>query len=128
MFFVVATTSARTRVSICCTSSPGVPIWRDNAAENGLLAPSPSSATLPGAVAKAISVPAPELIILTRSVIGSYVWKRRGTIFVEGALVKDEHYVGASQVDAYVKALLSPASGWSIVREDDAEVLFQRKP
>ena len=45
LFLVVATTSARTRVSICCTSSPGVPIWRDSAAENGLLAPSPSSAT-----------------------------------------------------------------------------------
>ena len=32
-------------------------MWRDSAAENGLLAPSPSSATCPGAVANAISVP-----------------------------------------------------------------------
>src|SRR5258708_37442471 len=59
--FVGATTSARTRVNICCTSSPGVPMWRDSAAENGLLAPSPSSATCPGAVAKALSVPAPSV-------------------------------------------------------------------
>jgi hypothetical protein len=55
---VLATTSARTRVSICCTSIPGVPRWRESAAENGLLAPSPSSATCPGAVANAIRVPA----------------------------------------------------------------------
>jgi hypothetical protein len=34
-------------------------MWRDRADENGLLAPSPSSATCPGAVANAISVPAP---------------------------------------------------------------------
>jgi hypothetical protein len=34
---------------------------RDSAAENGLLAPSPSSATCPGAVANAISVPAPSV-------------------------------------------------------------------
>jgi hypothetical protein len=45
LFAVAVTTSARTRVSICCTSSPGVPMWRDSAAENGLLAPSPSNAT-----------------------------------------------------------------------------------
>jgi hypothetical protein len=55
LFLVLDTTSARTRVSICCTSSPGVPIWRDSAAENGELAPSPSSATWPGAVAKEIA-------------------------------------------------------------------------
>src|SRR3954469_24814776 len=61
LFLVVATTSARTRVSICCTSMPVVPMWRDSAAENGLLAPSPSSATCPGAVANAISVPAPRV-------------------------------------------------------------------
>ena len=36
-------------------------MWRDSAAENGLLAPSPSSATWPGAVANAISVPAPSV-------------------------------------------------------------------
>ena len=36
-------------------------MWRDSAAENGLFAPSPSSATCPGAVANAISVPAPKV-------------------------------------------------------------------
>jgi len=36
-------------------------MWRDSAAENGLLAPSSSSATCPGAVANAISVPAPSV-------------------------------------------------------------------
>src|SRR6476660_6548791 len=61
LLLVVATTSLRTRVSICCTSSPGVPMWRDSAAENGLLPPSLSSATCPGAVANAISVPAPSV-------------------------------------------------------------------
>src|SRR4030081_2988175 len=65
LLLVVATTSARTRVSICCTSSPGVPMWRDSAAENGLLAPSPSSATCPGAVVNAISVPAPGVLPAT---------------------------------------------------------------
>src|SRR5436190_9182962 len=58
---VPATTSARTRVSIACSSRPGVAMWRDSAIENGLLAPSPSSATCPGAVANAISVPAPRV-------------------------------------------------------------------
>jgi asparagine N-glycosylation enzyme membrane subunit Stt3 len=69
---------------------------------------------------------APELVILTSSVTGNYVWKKPGTTFAEGDLVKDERYVGASEVEAYLKKLLT-SSDWSVVHEDESEVLLQRK-
>jgi hypothetical protein len=69
---------------------------------------------------------APEVIILTRGATGASVWKKPGTVFSDGKLFKDQRYPMAPQVETYLNKLLSPSSGWSVVRESDFEVILQR--
>ena len=69
---------------------------------------------------------APELIILMRGATGVSVWKKPGTSFSDATFVKDEHYPVAPQVEAYLSKLASPSSGWSVIRENDTEILLQR--
>jgi 4-amino-4-deoxy-L-arabinose transferase-like glycosyltransferase len=68
---------------------------------------------------------APDIIILTRGATGSYVWKQPGTFFSEGKFVKDPRYAATPQVETYLNKLLSASSGWTVVRENDSEVLFR---
>ncbi len=68
----------------------------------------------------------PQVIILTRGATGASVWKKSGTVFSDGKFVTDLRYPIAPQVEAYLNKLLSPSSGWSVVRESDFEVLLQR--
>jgi hypothetical protein len=68
----------------------------------------------------------PALIILTRGATGAAVWKKPGTVFSDGKFLQDQRYAVASQVEIYLNKLLSPSSGWSVVRESDFEVMFQR--
>ena len=69
---------------------------------------------------------APQLIILRFGATGVAVWKQPGTAFSDGKFVRDLHYPIDLQVEAYFRKLLSPSSGWSVVRENDNEVLLQR--
>jgi 4-amino-4-deoxy-L-arabinose transferase-like glycosyltransferase len=68
---------------------------------------------------------APDAVIITRGATGSYVWKQPGTAFSDGKFVKDGRYAATPQVEIYLNNLLSKSSGWSVVREDATEVLFQ---
>ena len=68
----------------------------------------------------------PELLILTRKATGGYIWKQPGTTLSERKFVKDLRYAATPQVEIYLNKLLSASSGWSIVRENESEVLFQR--
>jgi hypothetical protein len=70
---------------------------------------------------------APKALILTRAATGVSVWKKTGTAFSDGKLVKDLRYPIAPQVEAYLSKLLSPSSGWSVVQESDSAVLLQRE-
>jgi 4-amino-4-deoxy-L-arabinose transferase-like glycosyltransferase len=70
---------------------------------------------------------APELIILRREATGASVWKREGTSFADGQLVVDRRYDVAAQAEAYIAKLVSPSSGWAVIRENSFTVLFQRK-
>jgi hypothetical protein len=69
---------------------------------------------------------APDIIILTRGATGGYVWKQPGTAFFEGKFAKDQRYAATPQVEVYLNKLLSASSGWSLIRENDSEVVFQR--
>jgi hypothetical protein len=69
---------------------------------------------------------APQLIILMRGTTGVAAWKKTGTAFSDGNFVKDLRYPIAPQVETYLNKLLSPSSGWSVVRESDNEILLQR--
>lgn len=68
----------------------------------------------------------PDILILTRKATGGYVWKQPGTSLSERKFVKDERYAATPQVEIFLNKLLSDSSGWSLVRENDSEVLFQR--
>ncbi len=68
----------------------------------------------------------PDLLILTRKATGGYVWKQPGTTLSERKFVRDLRYAATPQVEIYLTNLLSASSGWSIVRENESEVLFQR--
>jgi 4-amino-4-deoxy-L-arabinose transferase-like glycosyltransferase len=74
-----------------------------------------------------LSEVAPELIILRREATGASVWKREGTSFADGQLVVDRRYDVAAQAEAYIAKLVSPSSGWAVIRENSFTVLFQRK-
>ncbi len=69
----------------------------------------------------------PDLLILTRKATGGYVWKQPGTSLSERKFVRDERYAATPQVELYLNKLLSASSGWTLVREDDSEILFQRQ-
>ncbi len=59
---VARETSARTRRMISWMSASGSAIWCTSASVKGLFRPSPSSATLPGCVEKAMNEPTPASI------------------------------------------------------------------
>jgi hypothetical protein len=69
---------------------------------------------------------APEVLILTRGATGDSIWKQPGTAFSEGKFVKNPHYEIASQVETYLSKLRSTSSDWSVVQENDFEVLLER--
>ena len=69
---------------------------------------------------------APQVVILSRHATGGYVWKKKGTAFSAGNFVKEPLYSVAPQVETYLNKLLSPSSGWSVVRESDTEVVLHR--
>ncbi|MDE5443684.1 hypothetical protein GWG65_19985 [Bradyrhizobium sp. CSA207] len=76
--------------------------------------------------AEQLRTEAPDIIVLTRGATGNYIWKQPGTSFKEGKFVTDLRYAATPRAEAYVKDLLSPGSGWSLVAENSSEVLFAR--
>lgn len=69
---------------------------------------------------------APELIVLTRGATGNYVWKRPDTSFKERQFTRDSRYDATPEVEAYVNDMLAAGSGWSVVTENNSEVLLAR--
>jgi hypothetical protein len=69
---------------------------------------------------------APQAIILRRNATGTSVWKKPGTTFSDGKFVADQRYPDAPKVETYFNKLLSPSSGWFVVRESDSEILLER--
>jgi hypothetical protein len=68
----------------------------------------------------------PDLIVLRSAATGTSVWKKKGTSFSDGNFIADQRYADVRKAEAYLRKLASPSSGWSVVRENNSEILLER--